>query len=360
VSSPLLTVTALTASSVDPSSRFRVRQHITPLKSLGIDVVERYPFVGAYSATPLPSGLALPRVVEKAAHVAWYGRKVLSRVPGAVSTWKSDITWLQRPLIAGKYSLEWSLKRPMVFDIDDAVWLHSDQGKRERLPKIINLILKSSTLVIAGNNYLAEWARSQGKETAIVPTAIDTDRFVPREGTRTPSSPYTVGWTGTSSNFVCFAPIEEALRAFLEKVDGTLLIIADKPFTSSKIPSSRIVFEPWSEKTEASLLHRMDVGIMPLPENEWTLGKCSFKMLQYMATGLPVVVSPVGLNSDILNKGALGLGPKTADEWYDSLLRIYNEPLTASGFGAEGRRIAEESFSVHVVSKMLNDIFRSL
>jgi len=281
-------------------------------------------------------------------------KRALSGLRGATLTRSANLTWLQRPFHPAWPTWESILKRPLVFDVDDAVWLKKPFGEL-----VARSIAKRSTAILAGNSHIANWFSPFCKKVSIIPTAIDTNRFKvrgPSEGRS--GNTFTIGWTGLARNFEYLYSIEHALARFLyDYPHSRLLILAERAPTFTAIPPHRVIFRQWSPANEAEVLHNMDVGIMPLLNDPWCLGKCSFKMLQYMASGLPVVVSPVGMNSDILRYGKLGMGATTDSEWYDSFKFFMDNPADALSFGSTGRQVVEDHYSSSRVAPMIAKVF---
>ena len=352
----MIKVAALTSGKHTPSARFRIRQHILPLRRAGIHVREFLPAVGKY-APPPPFLTFSNKMGSVSVKMGWKFVKALATIPGVMGSHTADITWLERELLPGIRILEPFLNRPVVLDVDDAIWLTAPFGRRAAIEAA-----KMAEIVVAGNRYIAEWFGSYAKDVRVAPTAIDTDRIKPRnfQKTKPDSERFVVGWTGTSSNYAYLYQIEKALSEFLKNHDAELLVMADKAPRFSVLGSECVRYVKWDPFKEIAILGRMDVGLMPLSMDEWSLGKCSFKMLQYMAAGLPVVVSPVGMNVDVLSLGEVGFSAVAPGDWYEALSRLYHNRSLARGYGAEGRRIVEKHFSRRVVSKLLAGIFREL
>jgi len=142
--------------------------------------------------------------------------------------------------------------------------------------------------------------------------------------------------------------------------DARLLVVADRLPQFSSLKAKQWSFYPWSEADEADAIAAMDVGLMPLPDNEWTRGKCSFKMLQYMACGKPVVVSPVGMNGELLRTAEIGFGAVAAEEWLSALEALYSNPGAAHEFGRNGRQLVERSYSLDVVGARLAELLHEV
>jgi glycosyltransferase involved in cell wall biosynthesis len=292
----------------------------------------------------------------------------ISRIPGALGSWSSQVTWVQRELVPGRCTLEPLLKKPLVFDVDDAIWLasaseHSSQRAYEgRVLSSIQSITKGADIIIAGNHYLADWFADYGAEVRIIPTAIDTERFRPKSTvSENIFSQFIMGWSGSAGNLHYLRAIEPSLKQFMNQfLDSELLVIADKPPSFSSLPSERVRYIPWSPKAEVIAVQQMDVGLMPLPNNEWTKGKCSFKMLQYMACCIPVIVSPVGMNLEVLALGEVGVTANSTSEWYDALVFFYKNRTLGLNYGKNGRTVVENNFSQKIISKKLAEVFQEL
>jgi glycosyltransferase involved in cell wall biosynthesis len=211
--------------------------------------------------------------------------------------------------------------------------------------------------IIAGNSFLADWFSQHCHDVVIVPTAIDTDRYAPVN--RPIQDSFVIVWTGIKVNLRYLYRIETALARFLrDHPNARLRIVSDSPPQFAQIDNDRVEFVSWTIQQEVTSLQTCDVGIMPLTDGVKERGKCSFKMLQYMAVGLPVVVSPVGLNSEILAKGNIGFPATNEQEWYEGLETLYQQRDMGKRQGVEGRRIAETEFSVVVIAEKLGNVFK--
>ncbi len=350
----VLGVAAVTSGRFVPSSRFRVRQHIRSLRHWGIQVLEYTPAISKYARIPgWPEGVR--QLYTGPLFLASVGARLAARVPGIVGSWKHQVTWLEREMLPGVPTLEGLLKRPLVLDVDDAVWLYRPMGRRA-----MRRIAQRAAVVVAGNHYLAEWFSRYCQDVREVPTAIDVERFRPADRPAD-DRPFTIGWTGLASNLPYLQMIEEPLRRFLRsRPDVRLVVVADRPPTFLRRESAQLRFIPWTAGVEVEAVQAMDVGLMPLPDNAWTRGKCSYKMLQYMACGIPVIASSVGMNAEVFALAEIGLPATRTADWYDALESLYRDREQAREYGRQGRGAVERHFACRVISAKLAAIFREL
>ena len=299
----------LTSGRDVPSSRFRVRQffpllrkhavpHEAPCRPSKDLTYHAFRFGGR------PWGWAL--------HAA----KLFSRYTAMARAPLHDLVYLERELLVPsaprleRRALAWAKRS--IFDFDDAIYL--------RHPEAIAEICRRATHVVVGNATLAAWARQHTDRVSVVPTAVDTDRW--RPGTR---DGRTVVWTGSADNL-------KHLEAIRPRIRAPLRVVCDRR------PSFDCEFVPWSPASEVEALRTASVGIMPLADSEWTRGKCGFKLLQYMACGLPCVASPVGVNAEIL--GDTGVA---TEDWESGIARAMALD------GAPARARVEALYSVKAV-----------
>ncbi len=323
----LLNVTAYTGGINVPGARFRVRQYIAPLCSLGVNLVE------------LPSRFGSFPPANKGARPLWAARSLASRTKDILSAPDSGITLLQREMLSTFYTLERITRRPRVLDVDDAIWLFRGGRAAQKLAA-------NCDAIICGNTYLAEWFHQWNKSIYILPTAVDTDRYRPSPAPLIPGEPV-IGWSGESSAFRYLNAIAPALASVLSLFPkATLRVMSNAPPALPGIPESRIQYVPWSKDVEVRALQDMTVGLMPLDSNLWSRGKCSYKMLLYMSCGVPVVVSPVGMNAEVLGLADIGIGPRTQSEWVDSLAAIIGNPDVREHLGRNARAAVLAHYSV--------------
>lgn len=338
-------VSAFTSGWSAPASRMRIRAFIPSLAARGIFVHEHPSDPDKYH--PVPFGV--PKTL-------WNARLLAGRARAFREARHSDVIWLERELVVGRSTLEPYLgtARQRVFDVDDAIWMYGKKNYSES-------IASQCAGVIAGNAFLAEHYRPFARLLWVVPTSVDTERWARPKDFRRSSTKFVVGWTGTSSNFPYLYAIEEGIAAFLAThTDAEMLVVADRPPEWKIIPKSQSRFVQWTSDGEPTAVHGMDVGLMPLADEEWAKGKCAAKMLVYMAASVPVVVSPVGVNQEVLAQGDVGYAARTAGEWQHGLQRLYDDQAAAQAMGARGQELVERAYSVKTSGEKLAEIFTTI
>lgn len=328
-----ISVAAFTAGRNVPGSRFRVRQYIDDLKQYGVELSEFYPRAGGYP----------PK--EKWKRPFWAVASLAGRMPDIARSFSYDVTFLQREMFSTFLTLEPLTKRPRVLDVDDAIWLNRDNSFARKLASM-------SDSVICGNSFLAEYFRQWNTNVTILPTAVDTKRFVPAKARAFGDSPV-IGWSGNRSGFGDLKIIEAPLRTVLTKYPKARLRVMADERPALDVPAHQLEFVPWSPRVEVQTLQSMDIGIMPLRDTLWSRGKCSYKMLLYMSCGVPVVVSPIGMNAEILEMASIGQAASSADEWISTLEAVISDHGLASAMGEQGRQVALKGFSIDVLARRL-------
>ncbi|MEJ2609836.1 MAG: glycosyltransferase family 4 protein [Candidatus Thiodiazotropha sp.] len=328
-----------------------MRQYIQHLTKHNILVTEHLPFIeksGSYWYHNYPFSIQLLPQIGTA------GLRLISRVPAILKSYKSDITLIQREFLTAFSTTEGLTKRPRIFDLDDAIWLRLNFTKG-----FAKRIVRKMDGLICGNEWLADYFSDCNVPTWIVPTGIDTVRWHPV--LKTLEKPFYLGWVGTSANFQYLYDLDRALHSFCTKFPSVkLLVVSDREPEFSYLSSKHIRYIRWSEEIEVQAVQLMDIGLMPLKNGDWEKGKCSFKMLLYMAAGIPVVVSPVGMNNEILNIDNIGFGPENHSEWIDALTVLYESASLRKEYGLSGRRVVEQHYSLDVLTPQLSDIFHEI
>jgi glycosyltransferase involved in cell wall biosynthesis len=321
------------------SARFRVRQYIEPLSELGI-LVREY---------PAPLGAFPPR--NPLLRPAWGLSTLLTRLPGVAMSHTYDITLLQREMVSTLLTLEPLTKGPRIWDVDDAVWLHSRFACVEK-------IIRRCDAVICGNQFIADWVSGHNSNVSVLPTAVDTDRFRPRHNENR-AGQIIIGWMGQSSGYRFLESVREAICHILEKHrDVVFRVVSERPPPSDLLPHRGLEFALWSAESEIRALQSFDIGIMPIDSSTWSRGKCSYKMLLCMSCGVPVVASDFGMNTEVLKHGCIGYGARNPDEWIQALDCLIKNPSLRSEMGRRGRQVVEEFYSMRVLTPRLARMLR--
>jgi glycosyltransferase involved in cell wall biosynthesis len=349
-----LNVAAYTSGQNTPSARFRVRQYIQQLSLLGVTVNEKIPnFEIGSPKIRLPEGVRArdyPRCWPKLA--LSIAKSITARLSDINGINQSDLVWLERGFVPGILSLEPLIKKPIVYDVDDSVWSIWPFGEKQ-----VAYIASKSSVILAGNEYIASRLEKYNKNIEIIPTAVDGRYFSPAYVVD--ESFFTIGWTGTSGNFQYLYAIEPALKSILLiSKNIKLKIVAERPPVFRSLPYSQVEFVQWRPEIEASVLNSFSVGIMPLIDSEWARGKCAFKIIQYMASGLPVVSSPVGANLDLPNYLDYGYYAKSTDQWSESILSLFESRADCLTRSRNSREVFEKNFESHIVAKKIAAIFK--
>lgn len=238
-----------------------------------------------------------------------------------------------------------TMRVPYVFDFDDAIYLPAASEANRRLAWLKGAgktkeVVAGASLVIAGNNHLAQWARRYARRVTVIPTTVDTERYQVRE--RPVSDGVCVGWSGSLTTIVHLRLLEPVLRRLQREEGIRIRVIGD---ASYRIDGAEVESLDWRAPSEVGDLSAIDIGVMPMPDDEWSRGKCGLKALQYMALGIPAVISPVGVNREIADGGA-GILASTQDEWLAGLRALIADVELRSRIGAAGRARVEERYSV--------------
>ncbi len=335
-------VAAFTGGRTISSRRFRVEQYLPHLKTLGIDVTE---YIARFGSWPPADTFRRP---------FWLAATLLDRIPDVAKSHSYDVTLLQREMASTLVTLERWTGRPRVLDLDDAVWLN--RGAESRFPKLLTMC----DGVICGNSFISEYVGNFNERTMVLPTAVDTSRFLPSSSRTRSGDKLIIGWSGLSSGFKYLMEIERPLAAVLKTHRNAVLrIVSDARPRFQQLDSSRVEYMPWSPESEVSTIQDMTVGLMPIDDSPWSRGKCSYKMLLYMACGVPVVVSPFGMNREVLSLGGVGFGAQSETEWVDGIGRLLDDGAENERTGRAGREVVEEHFSLQASAPRLAAFLRS-
>lgn len=336
-----------------PGQRYRIEQWAPYLRAEGIELTLS-PFLS-------PRGMdALYLRGHVATKVRETARGYLRRLgePGRAGAHDVVYVFREAALLAPAWiEARWAGRRPLVFDFDDAIYLRS-YAEANAAVRFLKRPGKTAALcrlarhVTVGNETLAEFARCHSPAVTVVPSTIDTASYVVRPRPANPRP--LVGWTGSGTTVRYLGALGGALRRLRERVDFELRVIG----AELDVPGLPVRSLPWRAETEVEDLRPLDVGLMPLPDDEWTRGKCGMKALQYMALAIPPVVSPVGANATIVRDGVNGFHARTEEEWVERIARLLGDPALRARMGAEARRTVEERYSARVHAPRMARVLR--
>ncbi|MGD9486548.1 MAG: glycosyltransferase family 4 protein [Calditrichaceae bacterium] len=287
----------------------------------------------------------------------------LKRIKQIYKSKNYDLVWFDKELLPYFPAIgEWFLKMMgvhYIVDFDDAVFhnydLHKNLLVRKMLGKKIDHVMKLASAVVVGNQYLLERAKIAGaKNINIVPTVVDIKKYKITKN-KGKSKVFTIGWIGT--------PIT---ARYLDIINSVLTdLYKNYVFKFSVIGLSGMVFKeeyynviPWSESTEVEEIQKFDVGIMPLFNTPWEQGKCGYKLIQYMACGIPVIASPIGINQSLVENGKNGFIASTEEEWLNSLKILIENKNMAREMGLYGRYLVEQKYSIQSTINYLTNILK--
>lgn len=331
-------VNAYTTGFFAPSARYRVRQLIPYLTNYDINVNEIYSRAGAFP----PLG--------KLNQLSWGIKNILENSIKISQQPEADITWLQKVMFSKQYTFERFLKKPIVFDVDDAIFLKNKGVFAQK-------IAQKSERIICGNQFLADYFSQWNSRVDIIPTSVDVSKYDAVEKNKN-SEIFYILWTGTSSGYPFVYQMEKALKIICNKYNFVKVkIVSDSEPKFTYLEKKDYEFNYWSQEIEFTSIKNADIGIMPLFDNDQTRGKCSYKMLCYMAAKLPVVVSGVGMNNDILNLGEIGYGVNNIDEWVEALELLIESTSNRNLFSKNAYKIVRENFDVNIVANQVYNCF---
>jgi len=342
-----------------PGQRFRFEQYLDYLHKNGFQSHISYLIDESDDDAFYSSGrfFAKFRILLKSIRKRWHDLKLAKNF---------DIVFLYRDAIMlGTTFFEKRLKKlgiPIVIDFDDSIWLNDvSDGNRSlaflKRPSKTPGIIKLCDTVFVGNKYLADFAAKYNTNVKIVPTTIDTEYYVPFE--KTDHNPVCIGWTGSSTTLKHLSMAVPVLKKIRKKYGDKVYfkVISNEPLLADIEGLENV---KWKKETEISDLNKIDIGIMPLPDNQWTRGKCGFKGLQYMALEIPAVMSPVGVNNEIIDHGKNGFLATDDNDWYEKLCTFIDSFELRRRLGKEGRKTVIEKYSFNSQKDIYLNYFREL
>jgi glycosyltransferase involved in cell wall biosynthesis len=288
----------------------------------------------------------------------------LRRLFVLLSAFRYDLIWIEKEIFPympafAERVLHWLGKRYVV-DYDDAIFHNYDLSGNPILRRVlgrkIDVVMRHASCVVAGNDYLASRAQAAGAvRVELVPTVVDATRYSSKASSL--AARPVMGWIGSPSTQRYVVDIAQTLTSLCQKHDARLLLVGASANIATEFPGLDVEVVPWSEASEAELIAQMDIGIMPLPDGPWEKGKCGYKLIQYMACGIPVIASPVGVNVDIVGASQCGLLAANAAEWEAALAKLLESPAQRLQLGRAGRQAVENWYSLSVQAPVLASIF---
>ena len=331
------------------STRYRLSQYVEKLSQhdIQLDVV---PLLGKIYIKKTYAGLKYG--------VANTALDYCKRLFFLKKQWDYDAVIIQAelfPFLPG--AIESRLIRvPYICDFDDATFM---KYRLERF-KAVSFFLKDkfdpvidrAAAVLAGNEYLRAFAKQRNPDTVLLPTVVDTDRYMVAPQSR--ANGFTVGWIGSPSTSVYLRELTQPLSRLGREGPVKFVAVGGR---CDPIDNVEVVNLPWSEATEVNLINTFDVGVMPLFDDDWAKGKCALKLIQYMACGIPVVASPVGANVDVV-LDSCGLLASDAHAWVESLRLLRANDDLRRRMGVAGRQRVEKAYSLHSALPTLADTIK--
>jgi glycosyltransferase involved in cell wall biosynthesis len=343
-----------------PGQRFRLEQWMPLLRASGVEIT-----LAPFECEELHRLLHQPgRIARK----LWLiGRAFGRRVRTLMQVRKYDAIYVFREasMLGPPLFEHWASRTgvPMIFDFDDAIfvpYVSPSNGYLSYLkfPGKTRAICRLSAHVMAGNPYLAEYARQVNDNVTIIPTTIDTDKYsiaqpYSREGA---GSVPVIGWSGSFSTVQHLDTLRGALQRLARQERFKLCVIGTPRYDLDGVEVEAL---PWRAATELDDLSAIDIGVMPLPDDQWSKGKCGLKALQYMALGIPTICSPVGVNSEIIHEGENGLLAGSEDEWVEKLALLLRSPDLRCRLGAAGRATVEQKYSAIIQAPRVYQLIKA-
>jgi glycosyltransferase involved in cell wall biosynthesis len=327
-----------------PSSRYRVYQLLPHLQRLGLECV----------VSPALDDTQYRRIYrDGGSRLSAFNTIRRQRHHDLRRLDEFNVVFIQKGIFPGlTASLETRIAKhkPVVFDFDDAIWLPR-QGGHPLLRALhrespVQQILRQSTAVIAGNEFLANYARPFCPHVTIIPSAVDPARYQPTTGTNT------VGWIGSPTTLPYLKPLAPVFR----ELQITPRVIAAGDPRCLGFP---VEFRHWQMETEVAELTQIGIGLAPLPDTPWERGKCGVKILQYMAAGIPVIATPVGVQADLVRDGQTGFLVTTLAQWRDRLRQLRADAALRQRLGATGRALVDERYDLVVAAARVAEILKA-
>lgn len=340
-----------------PSQRFRFEQYYAFFEQNGIDAKLSYIITEKDEKYFYSQG--------------WFIRKLwilfkayIKRLKDVRNSKNYDVVFVQREAIMTRttfFERMLAKRKPLIFDFDDAIWKMDVSDANQNLkwmknPAKTKRLLKISKAVIAGNSYLYDYALEFNSNTFLIPTTVDTKLFRPMPKS---DSPIIIGWSGSKTTIKHFELACEVLKKIKEKFGIKIIfkVIGDAAYENKELGIKGIAWDPNSEVEDLNAIH---IGIMPLPNDDWSKGKCGLKGLTYMALEIPTIMFSIGVNTEIIENGVNGFLYSTEEELYSHLEKLILDTELRQKIGKAGRKTVEDKYSVNANQQLYLNAINSL
>lgn len=339
------------------SSRYMVHNYIDLFREAGLECTVSPLFDDRYFGFGLlsePTGLS-----DIVRHAGYFVGRVLQRLRALASASRFDLVVIEKQLLPYfPYGVEAILRmglRRTVSLYDDATHVYYQQHPNRLIRWLcrgkVARTMRASSQVVVWNEHLARYARQHSAHVSVVSTAVDPRRYRVKEyALPRAEGPVVIGWIGTPNSFPYIRTLEDAFRQLAERYDVVLHVVSSEPYAS---PNIRVVNRQWSIEAEIDELLEFDIGIMPLPDDEWTRGKSAAKAVQYLACALPAVCSPVGISTQLIQDGSNGFLAATPEEWSSKLAALVESSELRREMGLRGRATVEAGHTLEVIAPRL-------
>lgn len=342
-------------TAINPATRYRFLQYLPYLESNGFDVETLSLFPDSYYRLPRMKSAKARFAAKATISVASF----IKRLADLPKVKNADLIVIENQLFPYEQGmLEFLVSRfnkKIIIEFDDAIYL--TRFHKSKLLRTLNM----AEGVIVGNRNLAEFAAKANDNVFVVPTVIDMQKYgdskpdFKRKITK--NDPLKIGWIGLPNTLPYLKEIHQSLKKLAQKYPVKLKIISSTSLELDGVPTE---FIEWSEEKEAEELKKLDVGVMPLKDDEWSRGKCGAKLLQYMAAGILAIASPVGVNGEIVDHSVNGLLASCNEDWYSHLEMVCEEPEMIEKLGNAAREKVANEYSLQVWAPKLAEIYRSV
>jgi glycosyltransferase involved in cell wall biosynthesis len=345
-----MNILGIITSLTDPASRARIIQYKDPLLGADCNLKIRY-----YNPDPLSNPGRFAVAINKLTRINQWRildiEKKIKRLPLLIEQYRYDVIWKNRLILPKNSFFERKLTKPVALDIDDAIWMYDGINNFKIAAQLANVI-------IAGNEYIAEFSFKYNKHIEIVPSVINTNILFPKKITK---KYFNIGWIGSFYNFENLYSVKDAIDQFLYyNNDARFTIVSSEPPSFFDYKSQKIQFKKWDPELENLHINEFSVGIMPLNDNEFNKGKCGYKLLQYLSCGIPAIATPVGVNKNILENYCVGIAAKKTDDWISALYTLKDDMPFYETCAMNGPKVVNEHYSLIKFTPVVADILKTL